>query len=630
MPLDIPASTRPETPRTPGDFARTHRGAPRVTDPTATTKHKGNKPELLALAKQRGLYDGDAKDITVAELHELLGEQPKMVTYSRPSSYGKIIENAETLTLWERRAAVLGCFRDPISVLAPLVGVENLELSEDHRDLLNDVAAHAKQVARADLAADRGTHTHVTTEVDDDGQDIITLLADGVDLGIPVDVQLAVLESWRQLVEGRFELLASEIAVVSDVYRSAGTLDRIARLLVDFDYVTADGEKRTIRAGTVVVLDIKTGQLRVKAGQPEYWHSYAVQVAIYAGAVPYNVDSDLREQWPEGVTIDQNVALIAHLDVKGALDTGVAVARLIAVDLAAGRHGADLAQAAKEWEKRHDLFSVVDATPPVATVDVDSVESTSSVAPSTPSHRPDVEQRVTTAPDSLPPAGPVVTDPQHVQRCEELRTRLRQLDNADQQSVAAEWDTEAWGPISVLRTPGDVTAETLAGIETLLERHDPFTATSIPPKVKPVPEPMPVLNDTPDEGDTDVRDDTVAVLRRRAAELPGSARSWVSWVLGGCRPMLDLDQPSMRRVELLDGLLLLAANDMDDNDTLRGLLAAVIGDIAHHQTLSPGRVLGSLDVDQAHQFSDLCDAAVHGYASLRIDDQGRSVWSLSS
>ena len=147
----------------------------------------------------------------------------------------------------------------------------------------------------------------------------------------------------------------------------------------------------------------------MKAGQPEYWHSYAVQVAIYAGAVPYNVDSDLREQWPEGVTIDQDVALIAHLDVKGALDTGVAVARLIAVDLVAGRHGADLAQAAKQWETRRGLFSVVDATPPVATVDVDSVESTSSVAPSTPSHRPDVEQRAATGPDSLPPAGPVVT-----------------------------------------------------------------------------------------------------------------------------------------------------------------------------------------------------------------------------
>lgn len=55
--------------------------------------------------------------------------------------------------------------------------------------------------------------------------------------------------------------------------------------------------------------------------------------------------------------IDQRWAIIAHLDILAALD-GEAKCRLVLVDLEAGRHAGALCVAAREWEKRRDVFSI--------------------------------------------------------------------------------------------------------------------------------------------------------------------------------------------------------------------------------------------------------------------------------
>lgn len=127
-----------------------------------------------------------------------------------------------------------------------------------------------------------------------------SLYTEGEALGIPLDVQDALVAAWRQGIEHfGFEILAVEARCVDDRWRQAGTLDRIVRLTHDLQFVLPEtGEVVTLPAGWVGILDIKTGELRVDGGGfLDYWHTYAVQVASYAQSVPYDTETDTRGTW---------------------------------------------------------------------------------------------------------------------------------------------------------------------------------------------------------------------------------------------------------------------------------------------------------------------------------------------
>ena len=105
----------------------------------------------------------------------------------------------------------------------------------------------------------------------------------------------------------RPEILAVEASCVDDTWRLAGTLDRIARTTRPLRFVRASGEIVDVPAGTVLVLDVKTGEDRIDRG---YWQGYAIQIASYAQSVPYDTEAETRGEWPW--PIDQQHALIAH------------------------------------------------------------------------------------------------------------------------------------------------------------------------------------------------------------------------------------------------------------------------------------------------------------------------------
>lgn len=346
--------------RQPGDFARhPTTGAPYVNHPTDLTK-KG---------------------------------EPRRVMYGRPSSLGKQIENTTNLQKWAERAVALGAHLAP-ELAADLHRLDPDQLTLDDADtkqLLDRIAVAAKRAAQTHLAADRGTHTHALTEDADLKGDWLARLEAGQDLGLPHDTQQALVDVWAACIEANgLEILEVERTVVDDRWRQAGTLDRIARLGRDLRFVMPTGEAVTLAAGTVVILDIKTGRIRERNGVVSYWQSYAVQIASYAQAVPYDVDTDTRGEW--GFDIDQTWALIAHLDVRAALD-GEASCRLVLVDLDAGRCAGDLCVEARAWERADGVFSRVD-------VDDHLVKIVS--APDGPP--PSVERG--DAPDTrLPPAG---------------------------------------------------------------------------------------------------------------------------------------------------------------------------------------------------------------------------------
>lgn len=307
----------------------------------------------------------------------------RWVRYGRPSSFGKDIENTYNLDRWNERQIVKGIARatvhtvgddtehDPVPELLERLAkvVEADADTDDERDALDGVIVYAKSVAKAGLAAERGTHMHAVTEDDDTDTDWLLRAERGEILDVPVPVQAAMLEAWRLMLTGYdLEILGVEEKVVHDRWRQAGTLDRRVRLLRAITF--ANGV--TLPAGTVLLLDVKTGRLRRTAGGViEYWHSYAVQCATYADSVPYDTATDTRGEWPAGEEMNPDWAVIAHLPVDEAM-AGTAVCRLVLVDIASARQVVeDVILPARRWQARTDLFALCHADEPCVEVAIE-------------------------------------------------------------------------------------------------------------------------------------------------------------------------------------------------------------------------------------------------------------------
>lgn len=291
--------------RKPGEFARSRTGAPWVVDASRMTDSKLKLAELIALCAEHGIEVPPKPK--VARLKELLGDLAKRgtkVQYGRPSSLGKQIENTTNLQKWSERAVALGAYLGVQELCETLSTLSDQQLNlddEQARELLDATAVRAKNRAQAGIAAERGTHGHELTEDHDNEVDWVRRAERGEDLGLPLDVQSALVAAWQKmLVEYDLEILAVETTCVDDVWRQAGTLDRIARLRKDLRFIQPTGEIVVVPAGTVLILDIKTGKLRLdQAGFVSYWHGYSVQLASYAQSVPYDPDTDTRSTWEE-------------------------------------------------------------------------------------------------------------------------------------------------------------------------------------------------------------------------------------------------------------------------------------------------------------------------------------------
>jgi len=479
----------------------------------------------------------------------------KMTVYSRPSSFGKQVENVYNLQKWNERQGIIGLAQDD-ELLAEMRGL----LDHDDRDTTEWKAAadavftKAKRAAGAYLKADQGSHGHALTEDGDLDRDIVARLTDGEDLGLPEQVQRQIVAAWDKLVaDNDLEILAVEFACVHDRWRVAGTGDRLARLRRDLTFVV-EGRTITLAAGTVIVLDIKTGGLKVDAaGRPNYWLSYAVQVAAYAGGAPYDVDDERRGTWP--FEISQDHAVIAHIDIGRALATGEMVAQLIYVDLTAGRYAGDLVVACKDWQRRKDVFS--------------------------------------------PIGQHVVTVGNNDDRRVALRDRFGLLDDDAKAAFRAR----------------QLDPDDLDAIEVALDELDPFSqrnteATAPPPAPRPEPvRPAPTVGTPPDEG---APGDPAAfkVLEAKFTALEPTVRSWIG---GIARQAMDAGAPfgagntkTVRRFEIYRGLLALAEHGHDDDELVRELVAtATESDSAFHPTYTTGYVVGAMHADQARRFADL-------------------------
>ena len=315
-PAGEPRPARTPTERKPGDFKRNAKGTPSVSDPTGAT-----------------VKSGDRKG------------QVKWVTYSRPSSIGKLISDTTNLERRSERGIVLGLMED-----ADL----RARLEHAHAGDVDGIAAQAKEAAGLNLAADRGTHVHYLTEAADKGQSWRHLDDDGLALGITPEMADAIVGAWRTFLSTHgLTVLVVEATVVNDDVRAAGTLDRLVRPWRPLTFGVA-----TVPPGPDVVLDIKTGRWGVDEG---YWQTYPAQLAAYAGSVPYDCTTDTRGEW--SWPISQEHGLIAHLGLAAVIDGHPPVWTLVHVDLRAGFDALALVKAAKDYGTRRDLFTVADETP---------------------------------------------------------------------------------------------------------------------------------------------------------------------------------------------------------------------------------------------------------------------------
>ena len=342
----ISLDTPPTLDRQPGDFKRDAREGVYVSDPNGATVKSG---------KRQG--------------------EIKWVRYGRPSSLGKQIENTYNLQRWNERQLAHGMTCEDDELTSRLVALGELERDTDPwNDAADAVIARAKKVADANIAAERGTHMHAVVEDDSVERNWVVRAEAGENMGLPVAVQEAMLEAYRlMLIAYDITVLCVERRVVHDGWRQAGTLDAVCILERDITFMAPTGEVVTLTAGTVVVLDLKTGKLYDAKGKSKidagYWHSYCVQIAAYAGAVPYDCDTDTRTEWEWD--IDQRWALIAHLPVDEAL-AGKATCRLVLVDLELGRDVVEnVVLPAKAWQARRDLFAHVSPNEPTVELAVE-------------------------------------------------------------------------------------------------------------------------------------------------------------------------------------------------------------------------------------------------------------------
>lgn len=269
------------------------------------------------------------------------------------------LDETTNLEKWKQRQIVLGlAYGFDIDLGLP-------SGDKAQRQALDSIITKALDDAGANVAADQGTHTHLTTELDDEGAHWLTIAAAGGKTGLPDAVQLALVEVWRELLHtSGLEILDVELTVANDV--GAGTLDRIARTTKDMPFTLRDGRKVQIPKGTIIVLDIKTGQLRTDAkGHPNYWVGYAHQIGHYATARPVTIDPDdadttVWHDWEEftghGPPSTKH-ALIAHLDVRGALE-GHATGRLIYVDLTDYEPMSTTIRDVRHWRKAKPMSVV--------------------------------------------------------------------------------------------------------------------------------------------------------------------------------------------------------------------------------------------------------------------------------
>ena len=211
--------------------------------------------------------------------------------YVRVSTLAKSLDSKEGLMQWMQRMTAVGLGKRPD--LAERAAITD----PTDKKALKEIVDGAMQAAESDKAANIGTTLHALTEQMDRGtlEQIPPNHADD-------------LAAYREATSG-LEVIATEMFVVNDHLKSAGTLDRLVRL----------------PDGRIVVADLKTG-----ATEPSYPHGVTTQCAIYAHSWRYDIEKQERLAYLPENEVSTEAGLLIHLPA------GKATCQLYLLDLTVG------------------------------------------------------------------------------------------------------------------------------------------------------------------------------------------------------------------------------------------------------------------------------------------------------
>lgn len=239
------------------------------------------------------------------------GRGTRRVAYRRTTTFVGCLDDMNGLMKWKARQVALGMGQRKDLVLAAAAA------NPQDKKLLGDIAERATEHALSSAGATTGTALHSLTERVDRGQQ----------LGyVPAEYE-ADIEAYQKATAG-IEFVGIEAFRVHDDWKVAGTADRIGRL-----------------HGRLMIMDIKTGSI-------DYPHKMAMQLAMYAHSVPYDIPTDTRGQDPE--TVDPNRGIIIHLPAgEGRCD-------LYEIDLSGGWGACILAKKVWDWRGTKNLTTLID------------------------------------------------------------------------------------------------------------------------------------------------------------------------------------------------------------------------------------------------------------------------------
>ncbi len=229
--------------------------------------------------------------------------KPKLVTYTRATTYIKALEDEANLTRWKMRMVAIGLARRPDIQLSVL---SHPDVRKDKRALDEDCQA-AMEEAKSSAAARVGTALHALTE----------RLDLGLELGYVPPAYAADIKAYAGATKW-FRHIHIERFMVQDELRIGGTPDRV------FEWRPCEHCGGKYRIG-----DLKTGDTQYGAD------TISMQLGVYANSKIYNREDGSRIPLPEGMCRCRGV--IFHLPA------GEGVCRLEWVDIKRG------------WERTHTL-----------------------------------------------------------------------------------------------------------------------------------------------------------------------------------------------------------------------------------------------------------------------------------
>jgi hypothetical protein len=271
-----------------------------------------------------GAYTADGKADRYGRYRLPHPESGRVQPYTRATTFAKTISDTFTLNMWGRRMSIKGL------TMRPDLYAQAAATSLEERDALNAIAEKAAEVAGSKVSAGLGTALHAFTEQYDRGENP----------QVPSPWNDDVTAYAAALAREHLTVLPNYIehVVVNDTYKIAGTFDRIYQVNQDITVELPDGEVIELKAGELVIGDLKTGRTL------EYgWGEIEIQLAIYANA--NRIWDKAAKRYRPMPAVRRDVAIVAHLPVEGK------ECFVYAVDIAAGWAAAALCSEVRDWRK---------------------------------------------------------------------------------------------------------------------------------------------------------------------------------------------------------------------------------------------------------------------------------------